>query len=367
MNALVNVFSVQTVADVQEAVNSGVVVVPRGGGSKPALSTPTEEVSLLDLGRLTGIVEYEPGEFTITAKAGTTLAEITAVLEKNGQYLPFDPPLVQSGATIGGTIAAGLSGPGRYRYGGVRDFLIGVRFIDGLGRLVRGGGKVVKNAAGFDLPKLMVGSLGRLGILVEASMKVFPRPPAYTTLQADYPTLADALRGIYTLAMGPYDIEALDLTSGERSASRATLWVRLGGLEEALPARVERLRSVLGVGVPVESSSEAKLWQDMTEFRWIQDGWSLVKAPTTPARILSLDQHLAETGAVRRYSVGGNVVWMASSLTSAALDAMCAAQGISALRVRGASGSPWIGVRESNVFGQRIKKALDPNGRFLEL
>ena len=108
------------------------------------------------------------------------------MLAEHGQYLPFDPPLAAAGATLGGTVAAGLSGPGRYRYGGVRDFVLGVRFVDGMGNLVRGGGKVVKNAAGFDFPKLMVGSLGRLGVLAELSFKVFPQPPAFATLAVSY-------------------------------------------------------------------------------------------------------------------------------------------------------------------------------------
>ena len=164
----------------------------RGGGSKPGLSTPGDDVTVLDMSGLRGVVEYEPNEFVFTALAGTPVAEVVAMLAEHGQYLPFDPPFAAAGATLGGAVASGLSGPGRYRYGGVRDFVIGVRFVDGLGQLVRGGGKVVKNAAGFDLPKLMVGSLGRLGALVELSFKVFPKPPAFATLRVDYPSLAAA-------------------------------------------------------------------------------------------------------------------------------------------------------------------------------
>src|SRR5690606_27154197 len=136
----------------------------RGGGTKTALSRPADGAALLATSGLSGILEYEPGEFTFTARAGTPLSEIERALAENGQYLPFDPPLVKHGAPLGGTIAAGLSGSGRQRCGGVRDFLIGVRFVDGQGQLVRGGGKVVKNAAGFDLPKLLIGSVGRLGV-----------------------------------------------------------------------------------------------------------------------------------------------------------------------------------------------------------
>jgi len=157
-------------------------VLPRGGGSKPALSTPPEGVAVLDVSGLRGITEHDPDELTVTALAGTPVAAVRDALAAHGQHLPFDPPLVAAGATLGGVVAAGTSGPGRFRHGGVRDFVIGARFLDGDGELVGGGGRVVKNAAGFDLPRLLVGSMGRLGVLVEVAFKVFPAPPAWGTL-----------------------------------------------------------------------------------------------------------------------------------------------------------------------------------------
>lgn len=156
--------SPRTPEEVAEAVRSGAKLLPRGGGSKPALSQAPAGVEVLEMGGLAGIVEYRPEEFVIIALAGTPLSEVKELLRRHQQYLPFDPPLAAAGATLGGTVAAGLSGPMRHRFGGVRDFILGVRLVDGKGRLVRGGGKVVKNAAGFDLPKLMVGSLGQLGV-----------------------------------------------------------------------------------------------------------------------------------------------------------------------------------------------------------
>ena len=164
-----------TVQELQSIVRAYPRVLPRGGGTKPALSTPRGGETPIDLSRLSGMLDYEPGEFVFTALAGTRVYTISSVLAGHGQYLPFDPLLVERGATLGGTVAAGASGPGRYRYGGVRDFQLGVRFVNGGGEIVRAGGKVVKNAAGFDIPKLMVGSLGQLGVLVELSFKVFPR------------------------------------------------------------------------------------------------------------------------------------------------------------------------------------------------
>ena len=122
-----------TPQEVQEAVLTHPRLRPRGAGTKPALSSPQEGEALLDLSGLRGILEYEPEEFVFTALAGTPLEEIEAALKAHGQYLPFDPPLLGKGATLGGTVAAGLSGPMRHRYGGVRDFILGVRFVDGEG------------------------------------------------------------------------------------------------------------------------------------------------------------------------------------------------------------------------------------------
>ncbi len=166
---------------IQKMLEQNVRLLPRGGGTKSALSTPARDEKTLDMTGFSGMIEYIPEEFTFTAFAGTPLSDVVQILYENGQYLPFDPPLVERGATLGGTVASGLSGSGRYRFGGVRDFILGVRFIDGRGELISAGGKVVKNVAGYDFPKLMVGSLGGLGLLVELSFKVFPRPQAYAT------------------------------------------------------------------------------------------------------------------------------------------------------------------------------------------
>ena len=196
--------AVSTVAEIREGVRTAGRVHVRGGGSKPALSTScrASDALSLDLSRLNGVVDYQADEYTFTARAGTPVADVEAMLAERGQYLPFDPPFAARGATLGGTVAAGLSGSGRYRYGGVRDFLIGMRFVDGQGQEVRGGGTVVKNAAGFDFPKLFVGSLGRLGVLTELTFKVFPQPPAYATVTANFDSLADLLSALHVVTGG---------------------------------------------------------------------------------------------------------------------------------------------------------------------
>ena len=126
----------------------------RGGGTKEALSTPGAETSTLDLSALAGITEHTPEECTFTALGGTRIADIDRALAAHGQYLPFDPPLAAAGATIGGAVAAGVNGSCRYRFGGIRDFLIGARIVDGRGQVIQSGGKVVKNAAGLPAPSV---------------------------------------------------------------------------------------------------------------------------------------------------------------------------------------------------------------------
>jgi glycolate oxidase FAD binding subunit len=362
-----------SMAELQDTVRARPALAVRGGGTKPALSTPVEQMEVLSTAGLSGVLEYEPGEFTFTALAGTPVTTVQAVLAEHGQYLPFDPPLAAQGATLGGVVAAGTSGPGRLRFGGVRDFIIGVRFVDGQGDLVRGGGKVVKNAAGFDLPKLMVGSLGRLGVLAELTFKVFPQPAAYTTLQLSYPTLAAAVDALRILAAAPLDLDALDLlpATGDEPP---TLWVRLGGLADALPPRVVRLRTFFADRVPettglVEWSdgAAADLWAAARDFAWVPVGWSLLKIPITPARIVLLEEQLAGREAVRRYSVAGNLAWLAWPEDPAALHDLLASLGLAALVLWGPPGRPLLGKRAGEPFARRVKQALDPTNRFGEV
>src|SRR5258708_18668706 len=267
--------------EVQKAVAESSHIVVRGAGTKPGLCAPDGGLTALDLSALSGVLEYEPGEFTFTALAGTPVAVVARLLAEHGKYLPFDPPLAERGATLGGTVAAGVSGSGRYRFGGVRDFILGVRFVDGTGALVRGGGKVVKNAAGFDLPKLMVGSLGQYGVLAEFSFKVFPRPEATLSIHAMFPTLAAALPPLQRVYTAPLDVDALDLAFGAQS--QAELWVRLGGLQAVLAARAERIGSLLGGAEVVTGDDEAAVWREGRELPLVPGGWGLVKVPLSPA------------------------------------------------------------------------------------
>ncbi len=331
----------------------------RGGGTKPGLAGG-EGAAPLDLSGLSGVLAYDPAEFTFTALAGTRLSEVEAALAEHGQYLPFDPPLAARGATLGGTVAAGLSGPGRYRFGGVRDFILGVRYVDGAGEVVRGGGQVVKNAAGFDLPKLIVGSLGRYGALVELTFKVFPRPAHAVTVRVPWPTLAEAAAAMARVYGAPLDVDALDLwPAGDGWA----LMIRLAGPAAALPARVERIRPVAGGEATVlEGEADAEAWRAMREMEWVPTGWGLVKAALPPAKVGALDAALAG-GRLIRYSVGGNAAWIATPEPHA-LGPALSELGLPGLVVLGPAGAPLIGAHTGTAFERRVKSALDPMNRW---
>ena len=340
---------------IQEAIRSGSSLRSVGGGSKAALSAEGN----LSLAGLSGVLEYEPSEYTFTALAGTPLHEVETLLKEHGQYLPFDPPFVSAGATLGGTVAAGLSGPGRFRYGGVRDFLLGVTFVSGEGKLVTGGGKVVKNAAGFDFPKLMVGSLGTFGVLVELTFKVFPRPEAYATLDVDTGSLEDAVNAVQKLAVSPFEPACLDFEPSGR------LFVRIGGTAAVLGERLGRIQALIGrEGEISKDDADEAVWREAREFAWIPEGHSLIKIPLNPQKVTSLERVLEPHDAPRRYSVGGNILWLAwpEGVGERELRTLLNLN-LSALALTGAWETPLLGVKR-NAFMERIVSVLDPEGKF---
>ena len=156
----------------------------RGGGSKDFYGQRLHG-ELLDVRPLAGVVDYEPSELVVTVRAGTRLRELQALLAERGQCLPFEPPQFGVGSTIGGAVAAGLSGPARASVGSLRDYVLGVQIVNGRGELLTFGGQVMKNVAGYDVSRLMAGSLGTLGVIVQVSLKVLPVPPAEATLLFD--------------------------------------------------------------------------------------------------------------------------------------------------------------------------------------
>jgi glycolate oxidase FAD binding subunit len=203
----------------------------RGGGSKDFYGNePRGE--LLDTCAYAGIAAYEPSELVLTARCGTALAEVEQALAERGQCLPFEPPHFGA-ATFGGCVAAGLSGPRRASAGALRDFVLGVKLIDGRGRLLQFGGQVMKNVAGYDISRLVAGSLGTLGLIAEASLKVLPRAPVELTLRLEVDE-AKALDAMNLWAALPLPISATAWHAG-------VLVVRLSGSEAAVSGAARRI------------------------------------------------------------------------------------------------------------------------------
>jgi len=194
----------------------GLPVIPWGGGTAASVGLPSARAGLvLGLRRLNRLVEHEPGDLTVTVEAGTTVGELQAALRGRGQWLSLDPADAER-ATIGGVLATNASGPRRHLYGTARDLLIGVTVVTAEGAIVRGGGKVVKNVAGYDLPKLFVGSYGTLGVIVEATFKLRPRPDDERLMCVGFDRLKDAgaaVRALMASDLIPSAVELLDGTA----------------------------------------------------------------------------------------------------------------------------------------------------------
>lgn len=336
-----------------------------GAATKSALTAPQNDVARCELTQLTGVVEHQPSEFLITALAGTPLADLDRTLAQHGQYFPFDPPLVAAGATIGGTLACGLSGPGRLRYGGIRDFVMGVRLVDGLGKVVTGGGRVVKNAAGYDLPKLMVGSGGMLGAIVELTLKVFPRPATELSLRVTTTDFAAAVKLQFALARSPIELTALDLLP------EPALLVRLSGEPAAVQGAADRVKTLIASHdrqAVVESAEDAAaLWQPLLDGSWLAAGDRWVRVPLPPGELLQLEASLAQTLVARRYSVAGNLAWIRwpAERPLSQLDELLRFHRLGGTVLLGAASQCRLGTRGDAEMLRRIKSALDPHDKFV--
>ena len=324
-----------------------------GNGSKPTLHRRASDAALAHTGGFRGIIEYQPQEFTLTAGAGTPVSVIKAELKRHGQYLPFDPLLPDS-STIGGTVAANLSGPRRYRYGGIRDFILGARVVDGLGRAFRVGGKVVKNAAGFDLSKFLVGSMGRYAIMTELTFKVFPEPPQHRALRLQYAELPDILDAVYYLNQNIFELDALEFAPADAGWS---LLLCLTGFEHTLPSRIDALQASLRADTAALDAAgldgATAAWQPLAGLT----GDYLVKVLLAPKQIPALDTRISHMK--RRYSIGGNLAWVATDDIKG-LDALLLEQGLRGLCIRGAADSPLLGAPLENILAARVKQVLDP-------
>jgi glycolate oxidase FAD binding subunit len=229
------------------AAAEGMPVVPWGGGTAASVGTPATRSGLvLALSRMARLLEHEPGDLTATVQAGMTVTALQTALRARGQWFSLDPPDAER-ATIGGVIAANASGPRRHLYGTPRDLLIGVTVVTGQGAVVRGGGKVVKNVAGYDLPKLFVGSFGTLGIIVELTVKLRPLPDAERLVAVRFDRLKDAgaaARAVTGSDLIPSALELLDAEAGRGLglAPGASLVVGFDGLAEQVTWQCDELR-----------------------------------------------------------------------------------------------------------------------------
>ena len=240
----------EVAAVVQRAAAAGTPVIPWGGGTAVAVGEPPPRAGVvLGLRRLDRLVEHEPGDLTATVQAGLTFGALQTALRERGQWLSLDPPDAGR-ATVGGLIAANASGPRRHLYGTVRDLLIGLTVVTADGAVVRGGGKVVKNVAGYDLPKLFIGSHGTLGIVVEATFKLRPVPDDERLMAARFDRLKDAgvaARALLASDLIPNAVELLDAAAaaalGQEGA--ATLVVGFDGLAEQVQWQAAELATLL--------------------------------------------------------------------------------------------------------------------------
>ena len=243
----------------------------RGGATKDFYAYKLEGEPL-DVAAYRGVVDYEPSELVLTARAGTPLAEVEAALSEKGQMLGFEPPYFGATATLGGTIACGFSGPRRPYAGSARDFVLGTKIINGKGEILKFGGEVMKNVAGYDVSRLMVGALGTLGVLLEVSLKVLPKPAKEITLCFAMP----ADKAIVTMnawAGLPLPLSAACHIGG-------TLYVRLSGTEPGVRAAGAKLG-----GTFVEKGDE--FWRELREhqrgfFQGATPLWRLSVPPATP-------------------------------------------------------------------------------------
>ena len=275
---------------IRAAAAAGAALRIRGGGTKDFYGEPPQG-DVLDTRTLTGVTSYEPSELVVTVRAGTPLAELEALLAGQGQCLPFEPPHFGNGATVGGMVAAGLSGPARASVGSLRDYVLGLTMVNGRGELLTFGGQVMKNVAGYDVSRLMVGALGTLGLLVEVSLKVLPVAPAEATLKFAL-SQAEALRQLNLWGGQPLPLNA---SCWVDDAGVGTLFLRLRGAVAAVEAACGRLG-----GERQDNTAVSPDWTQCREQRlpWFaerndRDLWRLSVPQTAPVLELP-DQALIE-------------------------------------------------------------------------
>ena len=335
----------------------------RGGGTKDFYGQALQG-DVLDTRAWRGIVSYEPTELVVTVRAGTPLSELQEVLAGKGQVLAFDPPHFGADATVGGMLAAGLSGPSRGSVGSVRDYVLGVQMLNGQAELLQFGGQVMKNVAGYDVSRLLCGSLGILGLVTEVSLKVLPRPVAQATLRFSMDQ-ASALAQWQRWAGQPLPLRA---SCWVRDAGQDLLYVRLAGARAAVDAAVRAMGGVREDEARVDADWVALREQTLPFFalEGTQCLWRLSVPETAP--VLALPPEAA--GELHEW--GGALRWVkAPQGAMAALRAAAGSVGGSATLFRHAASDA---VRAPQVFHpldgpllrihRALKQQFDPHGIF---
>ncbi len=373
----------ETVSELQdlvraaEADSTGLEIV--GGGSKSHLGRKAAGEArphlVVETSSLDGVVSYEPGELILVARPGLRLVEVESLLAQHQQHLAFEPPHWGESATVGGTVACGLSGPRRFTAGALRDFILGVEFIDGRGERIRAGGRVVKNVTGYDLSRTMAGSFGTLGVLTEICIKLWPRPQTERTLVVDGVNLEAAAESMLEWAQLPMEVTGLAYLPGDGSEGR--LYARVEGSPLAVRIQIQDLKS--GVAASRSSAVEeiggdesVRFWRRLRELEYCvtnheEQLWRLCPPP---ASALSLVERLKPDGLLRYVlDWGGGLVWatFANAAKPARIHAAAAELRATSWRLACGPNDPnddafsTLGTGERQV-NERLKKALDPRG-----
>ncbi len=309
-----------------------------GGGSKRGLGRPVRAPHVLELGAIAGILDYEPAELVLTARAGTTMAAIGTALDAAGQMLAFEPPVsggLFAGAgspTLGGVLACNLAGPRRIRAGAARDHFLGFRAVNGWGDGWKAGGRVVKNVTGYDMGKLQAGAFGTLSVLLELSLKVLPRPEtsASVLLTGDDP--AAAVAAMATALNSPHEVSAaahLPAAAAARSAvgavagaGRGVTALRIEGPGPSVAFRRAALAELLGAAGSIAEAESATLWTEIAEVvPLLADApllWRLCPPPAAAPALLE-GLHAALAGRCL-LDWGGGLVWFAPDPAAAGAD-----------------------------------------------
>ena len=356
-----------TAAEVAEIVAAGRPLEVVSGGTKRSVGRVRGAEAVLSLAALNQVVDYAPEELVLTAQPGVSIATLEALVAAHGQMLPFEPPHLErllgadGQATLGGVLAANLSGPRRIRAGAARDHVLGIAAVTGRGEIIKAGGRVVKNVTGYDLSKLIAGSWGTLAVLTEVTIKVLPAPRAEASLLLSG---LDARRACAAMALAmnaPLEVSAVAHLPHE--ADGAVTAFRLEGFAASVAARSESLASLLrAYGTPeiLDPGLSRALWARVREIEMFQgDPRPLWRLSVPPADGWRVGEALPGDAI---YDWAGGQVWLASEAAESQVRAAVRALGGHAVLFRGDGRSfePVDGALAR--LTDRVKAAFDPNG-----